>query len=170
MPKTILLHRFWCNLSCFVTKRIFGNSRIVFYLHCGECNNVGLSIALVYSCNSIIRQELPMWMEKLSAGVLRVLTPIGPRYIRPSFLQRLYLVWIFRYFHTLPQQVLSSRQQRLIDRLCTSQEFVSLLSNGFDEAPVLGTVERLQPVIVDDLATATYAVEVTERSRYADQQ
>ena len=111
-----------------------------------------------------------MWMEKLSAGVLRVLTPIGPRYIRPSFLQRLYLVWIFRYFHTLPQQVLTSRQQRLIDRLCTSQEFVSLLSNGFDEAPVLGTVERLQPVIVDDLATATYAVEVSERSRYADQQ
>src|SRR5947209_10918528 len=108
-----------------------------------------------------------MWMEKLSAGVLRVLTPIGPRYIRPSFLERLYLVWIFRYFHNLPQQVLSPRQQRLIDRLCTTQEFVFLLSNGFDEALVIGTVERLKPVIVDELSAAGFAVQ--QRTRYADQ-
>ena len=110
-----------------------------------------------------------MWIDKLSAGVLRVMTPIGPRYIRPSFLERLYLVWIFRYFHTLPQQVLSYRQQRLIDRLCTSQEFVSLLSNGFDEAPVIGTVERLHPVLVEEME-ADYSVAVRERSPYADQQ
>jgi hypothetical protein len=109
-----------------------------------------------------------MWMEKLSAGVLRVMTPIGARYIKPSFLERLYLVWIFRYFQTLPQQVLSHRQQKLIDRLCTSQEFVSLLSNGFEEAPIIGTIERLLPVIVDD--PASDAVPVEQRTRYADQQ
>jgi hypothetical protein len=109
-----------------------------------------------------------MWMEKLSAGVLRVLTPIGPRYIRPSFTERLYLVWTFRYFRTLPHQVLSPWQQRLIDRLCTTQDWVSLLSNGFDEAPVIGTVERLQPVIVDEYSAGRYALE--QRSRYADQQ
>ena len=31
-----------------------------------------------------------MWMEKLSQGVLRVLTPLGPRYLNPPFAQRLY--------------------------------------------------------------------------------
>jgi len=36
-----------------------------------------------------------MWMEKLAQGVLRVLTPLGPRYLNPSFAQRLYLLWIF---------------------------------------------------------------------------
>ena len=30
-------------------------------------------------------------MEKLFAGVLRVLTPLGPRYIRPSLAQRIYV-------------------------------------------------------------------------------
>ena len=30
-------------------------------------------------------------IEKLSGGVLRMLTPLGPRYIKPTFYQRLYL-------------------------------------------------------------------------------
>lgn len=92
-----------------------------------------------------------MWIEKLSAGVLRVLTPIGPRYVRPTTLQRIYLVWMFRHFSRLPEQVLTSRQQRLVEELCTSQEFVSLLqSNGVEEVPVIGTVERLEPMFVDE--------------------
>jgi hypothetical protein len=41
-----------------------------------------------------------MWLEKLSWGVLRVLTPLGPRYVKPSLAQRFYLLWIFRNFHT----------------------------------------------------------------------
>ena len=109
-----------------------------------------------------------MWIEKLSAGVLRVLTPIGPRYIRPSFLQRLYLVWVFRNFTTLPQQVLSSRQQALVERLCTSQEFVSFLGVRFEEPPVIGTIERLHPTLVED--QPAYSVPVRDRRGYADQQ
>ena len=46
-------------------------------------------------------------IDKLNDGVLRVLTPLGPRYIRPSFKQRLYLLWVFRNFQVLPMQVLS---------------------------------------------------------------
>jgi hypothetical protein len=90
-----------------------------------------------------------MW-EKLADGVLRVVTPLGPRYINPSFLQRVYLVWMFRHFATLPHQVLRSRQQKMIDRLCTSHPFVSRRPHdGLEQAPIVGTVERRPLVLVD---------------------
>ena len=85
-----------------------------------------------------------MWMEKLSDGVLRVLTPLGPRYIKPSFAQRVYLMWIFRHFQTLPLQVLKARERNLINTLCGEQRFVPV--NGWEDAPILGTVERRPPV------------------------
>jgi hypothetical protein len=47
-----------------------------------------------------------MWIEKLADGVLQVETPIGARFIRPSFFERAYLLWMFRNFDSLPQQVL----------------------------------------------------------------
>jgi hypothetical protein len=90
-----------------------------------------------------------MLMEKLSEGVLRVLTPLGPRYVRPTFKQRLYLLWLFRHFQILPLQVLSPRQRKLVDELCAAQRFVSF--PGVDDAPVLGTVERRPPVEVEEL-------------------
>ena len=83
-----------------------------------------------------------MWMEKLLAGVVRIVTPIGPRYIELSFLQRAYFVWIFRHFDTLPQQVLSARQRRMIDQLCVEKRFISLPS-AVEEVPVIGTLERI---------------------------
>jgi hypothetical protein len=88
-----------------------------------------------------------MLMEKLSLGVLRVVTPAGPRYIKPELPQRLYLVWMFRHFQMLPSQVLSQRQRRLIDDLCRQHQFVSAReANGQDDLPVLGTVDwRPQP-------------------------
>jgi hypothetical protein len=87
-----------------------------------------------------------MLMEKLSRGVLRVLTPLGPRYLRPSFTQRLYLLWVFRNFTTLPAKVLSTRQLRLIDSMCSQNRFVSFNQNGFEDAPILGTLEQRPPV------------------------
>ena len=45
-----------------------------------------------------------MWIERLLYGVLRVLTPLGPRYLGPSFLERAYLLWTFRNFTSLPWQ------------------------------------------------------------------
>jgi hypothetical protein len=84
-----------------------------------------------------------MWIEKLADGVVRVQTPIGPRYVMPSFWQRVYLVWMFRNFPILPHAVLSRRQQRMIDRMCSEQRFASMAyADGMDEAPVIGTVER----------------------------
>jgi len=99
-----------------------------------------------------------MWLEKISYGVLRVLTPLGPRYVKPSFAQRLYLLWLFRNFPTLSVKVLSSRQQRWIDRLCAIHGFVSLVEpSGILDVPVLGTLEQRPPmepqVVAGDRAT-----------------
>ena len=88
-----------------------------------------------------------MWIDKLADGVVQVQTPIGPRYLMPSFLQRAYFVWMFRHFPILPHAVLSSWQQRLIDRLCSEQRFVSMAyADGMEDAPVIGTVEKRQPL------------------------
>jgi hypothetical protein len=85
-----------------------------------------------------------MWIEKLAGGVVRVQTPIGPRYVMPSFFQRVHLLWMFRNFPILPHAVLSGRQRRMVDQLCSEQPFESMAysGDGMDEAPVIGTVER----------------------------
>jgi hypothetical protein len=91
-----------------------------------------------------------MLIEKLADGVVQVQTPIGPRYVMPSFLQRVYLLWTFRNFPILPHAVLNRRQQRMIDRMCREQRFASMAyADGMDEAPVIGTVERRPPVGTD---------------------
>ena len=86
-----------------------------------------------------------MWLEKLSSGVLRVMTPLGPRYLKPSFVQKIYLLWVFRNFQTLPLRVLSERQQRLVESMCTQNRFLSI-GVGVDDAPLLGTFEQ-RPVV-----------------------
>jgi len=91
-----------------------------------------------------------MLIEKLAVGVVQVQTPIGPRYVMPSFLQRVYLIWMFRHFPILPHAVLNARQQRMIDRMCSEQCFASMAyADGMDEAPVIGTVEH-RPLIGAD--------------------
>ena len=99
-----------------------------------------------------------MLIEKLADGVVRVQTPIGPRYLMPSFLQRVYLMWMFRNFPILPHVVLSRRQQRMIDRMCSEQRFASMAyADGMDEAPVIGTIER-RPVMGTERLTARRAM------------
>lgn len=91
-----------------------------------------------------------MWIEKLAVGVLRVLTPIGPRYVQLSFQQRIYLLWVFRHFQSLPHKVLTPRQQRLIDRLCAEDQFVTW--NHVEDVPVVGTIEQRSPVEVENFS------------------
>lgn len=83
-----------------------------------------------------------MWIDKLVDGVLELETPIGPRYVQPNFVQRLYLLWTFRNFFSLPQQVLRPGERRLIERLRNENRFVSLSSPGRPAAPIIGRVER----------------------------
>jgi hypothetical protein len=93
-----------------------------------------------------------MFIEKLSSGVLCLLTPLGPRYLKPpTFAQRVYFLWMFRNFQTLPLQVLNARQRRLIDWLCAEQHFVALSPGDAWDAPILGTVERRPPIEVETL-------------------
>jgi hypothetical protein len=113
-----------------------------------------------------------MWMDKLSGGVLRVLTPLGSRYIRPSLRQRFYLLWTFRHFDTLPLQVLNWWQRRLIDELCSSQNYVSGVGPGWQEVPLIGTVERRPAKLVEEVPEPRAALGVAEPTRtpLADQQ
>jgi hypothetical protein len=90
-----------------------------------------------------------MWIDKLVEGVVRILTPIGPRYIQLTLWQRVYFLWIFRHFEKLPQQVLSERQQRFVDQLCVEHRFISLPSS-MDEAPIIGTLERIPVMRVEE--------------------
>ncbi|MFY9907977.1 MAG: hypothetical protein WBX02_03020 [Terriglobales bacterium] len=86
-----------------------------------------------------------MWIEKLTDGVLELDTPIGRRYIQPNFVQRACLLWTFRNFVSLPQQVLRPWQLRLIDRLLSENRFVSLAAAGAHDRPVIGRIERRLP-------------------------
>lgn len=87
----------------------------------------------------------------MSSGVLRIQTPLGPRYIKPNFTARIYLMWVFRNFHTLPAEVLSRYQKRLIDRLCGEQQFASRM-NPFEDAPILGTLESRPVASLDEVS------------------
>jgi hypothetical protein len=57
-------------------------------------------------------------------------------------LQRIYLLWLFRHFHTLPHQVLSGRQRRIIDRLCSNREFATWAR---PDMVIIGTIESRPP-------------------------
>ncbi len=92
-----------------------------------------------------------MWIEKLAEGVLQVDTAIGPRYVRLNFKQRAYLMWIFRHFPSLPQQVLSPREQRMVDRLCEENGFTSMPGMGAADALVIGRIENRLPVLTEVL-------------------
>jgi hypothetical protein len=85
-----------------------------------------------------------MSLEMIVAGVLRVVTPLGPRYIKPSMAQRIHLFWIFRHFQILPWEVLTPGQRRFMDALCMQTLSVPLTrANGLD-APLVGTLEKCQ--------------------------
>src|SRR5258708_32182842 len=92
-----------------------------------------------------------MWLEKMFAGVLRVLTPLGPRDIKRSLAQRIYMFWVFRHFQVLPLQVLTPGQRRFMDALCVEPHFVSLTQGNGVDAPILGTLERRPPLELKDM-------------------
>jgi hypothetical protein len=104
-----------------------------------------------------------MWMEKIRHGVLQISTDTGPRYVSPSFVERVQLLWMFRNFHILPQQVLSRHERQLIEMLCT-EERLALGRNGHthDELCVIGTVER--PVKLPPRKPSVSAISVRKQT------
>jgi hypothetical protein len=110
-----------------------------------------------------------MLIEKLADGVVQVQTAIGPRYLMPSFLQRMYFVWMFRHFPILPHAVLNGAQKRLIDRLCSEQRFVSMAyADGMEDAPVIGTVERRPKMGPDSFSPRRAVVSETANGMAAE--
>jgi hypothetical protein len=102
-----------------------------------------------------------MWIDKLIDGVVEIITPIGPRYIQLTFFQRLYFLWIFRHFDRIPQQVLTLREQQLIDALCVEQRFISLPAPAH-ETPIIGTLERVPLKQIDEETRKDPAAGATE--------
>jgi Gram-negative bacterial TonB protein C-terminal len=74
------------------------------------------------------------------ARLLELRTESGTLYICPSKWQRLRLLWTFRHFHVLPQQVLSRRDQHLIEKL--SRSAVITPAQPVPRSAVLGVVEK----------------------------
>jgi hypothetical protein len=111
-----------------------------------------------------------MWIEKLTGGVLELETPIGPRYLQPSLVERAFLLWTFRNFCSLPQSVLRPWERRLVERLWSDNKFVSLSAPGMLDRPVIGKLERRPPqadVEVMPLRKPTAAIESKEPGREA---
>ena len=153
------------------------SKKFTFCFHCITIGAIMFALELLWfksRYRSLTRVIVAMWLEKLSQGVLRVLTPLGPRYVSPTFVQRLYLLWIFRNFHTLPVKVLSRRQRRRIDRMCIRHGFVPPRElGGLSETPVLGTLEQRPPLETQSLpprrpsqsvAGAPFAADVQQRT------
>lgn len=67
----------------------------------------------------------------------------GVIYARASSWDRVYLLWTFRNFHSLPQKVLNPRQQQLIGRLY--REAANHSADRLYDLPVVGTVEDFNP-------------------------
>jgi hypothetical protein len=79
--------------------------------------------------------------EKLHSGVLRMKTPLGVRHVQPTLVERLYLMWVFRHFQSLPLQVLSRRAQAVVSELFSPAR--AERAGFYTDQPVIGTVERI---------------------------
>jgi hypothetical protein len=80
-----------------------------------------------------------MWIARIFHGVLQVSTDSGARYLRLRIWERLCLLWTFRNFRILPQQVLTQRQRRLIHVICSHRQFAN--PEHIDQLAVIGTIE-----------------------------
>jgi hypothetical protein len=81
-----------------------------------------------------------MLISKLRSGILCLESPLGDRHIRPNFLQRLQLMWLFRHFSIVPVTVLTRTQTELIENLRAEGQFVHADSETLDMF-LLGTIE-----------------------------
>ncbi len=88
-----------------------------------------------------------MWIEKIRRGVLQVSTDHGSRYVNPSLLERLQLVWMFRNFHILNPEVLTRHERTLIGMLCAEQRLLNSRKAGDpNRLCIIGTVEQIPPL------------------------
>ncbi len=84
---------------------------------------------------------MPAVSQKIRTGLVELRTHTGSVYVSPSFWERIYLLWTFRNFQSLPKQVLNSHQQHLIDKLCRA---AIVSRNGpIARTSIIGAVENV---------------------------
>jgi hypothetical protein len=80
--------------------------------------------------------------EQKQAELLELRSETGTVYVRPSRWQRVRLRWAFRHFRKLPPELLSRRDQRLIEKLSRSAVVIPALPIA--RASVFGVVEKVR--------------------------
>jgi TonB family protein len=88
-------------------------------------------------------------------------TDIGVAYARPSFWQRIYMLWTFRNFHRLPKEVLNKRQLNVLNKFCWSAMTRHELTI---RNSVIGSVENVRLMRVPRLAVQSITTRVPEVS------
>lgn len=87
-----------------------------------------------------------MLIEKIRRGVLQVTTEAGTHYVEPSLLEKLLLLWTFRNFRVLPEEVLTQHERQLVGQLCERSRTQMAAPGDFAEPScVIGTVDRVPP-------------------------
>lgn len=84
---------------------------------------------------------MPTVPQKIRTGLVELRTSSGSVYVRPSFWERIYLLWTFRNFRSLPRQVLNRQQQQLIDKLC--REAIVSRHGPIARTSIIGAVENV---------------------------
>ena len=103
--------------------------------------------------------------QKIRTGLIELRTDIGPVYVRPSFWERIYLLWTFRHFRSLPQLVLNHRQRQLIDKL--SRTAIASRNEAISRTSIIGAVENvclMQDWKTEAVATTSKLVEMRTSS------
>jgi len=111
---------------------------------------------------------MPAIPKKIRTGLVELRTNGGSVYVSPSFWERVYLLWTFRNFPSLPKQVLNRREQQLIDKLCRTE--IVGRTKPIAEAVVIGTVENVylkQSSEMDTSATTGTLIEMSSASASA---
>ncbi len=111
---------------------------------------------------SVVRNQSGNIEEK-GAEFLELHTEAGIVYLCPSRLQRIRLRWAFRHFRVLPPEVLSRRDQRLIEKL--SRSAVVTPTRPVANKTVFGVVEKTRtksPVLAGAMVTQRADLGVTK--------
>ena len=87
-----------------------------------------------------------MLLEKIRRGVLHVATETGTHSVEPSLLEKLLLLWTFRNFRVLPEEVLTQSERQFIGQLCERSRLQRVSQADLaDPSCVIGTVDRVPP-------------------------
>lgn len=107
---------------------------------------------------------MPVIAQKICSGLVELRTNGGLLYASPSVWQRIYLLWTFRNFRRLPQQVLNKRQRQLIQTLGRT----ALISRPGPIAmpPIIGSVENVEITDVEkrSLANSEKLITISPRA------